>query len=118
MELMFLLLPVTGDDDLRFDPDDDGEFFAAAACCCCNVGSTEAGCCPGFELGEARGLPQLPPTPAAAAAALLFDTELCGDPVAMAADAAADDNDGLLLPAPNGLLDEATPNDICVWCED
>ena len=107
---MFLLLLVMGE-DLRFD-DAGGEFLAAADCWCCrgNVGSAEAGGCPGFELDEARGLPPLPPP----AAALLFETELWGDPAATEA-AAPGDNDGLLLPAPNGLLDEVTPNDICVW---
>ena len=112
MEVMFLLLLVMGE-VLRVDGA-DGEFLAAVAtadCCCCrgNVGSTEAGGCPGFELDEPRGLQPLPP----AAAALLFDTEFWEDPAATEV-AAADDNNGL-LPAPKGLLDEVTPNDICVW---
>lgn len=106
---MFLLLLVVGD-DLRPVAADE-EFFAAAAadCCCCrgNVGRTEVGGCPDFKLVEARGLPLLATAPAAA---LLFETEFWGDPAAIAA-VVAEESDGLLL----GLLDELTPNDICVW---
>lgn len=107
MFLLLLVLLVIGD-DLRPGAA-DGEFFAAAAadCCCCkgNVGKTEAGGWPDFELDEALGLPLLAMAPAAA---LLFETRFWGDPAAIAA---AVTEDGLLL----GLLDGVTPNDICVW---